>query len=60
MNENLQSTRQDTWVSRLWQSLVALHAIDISPIENIERRLSALEQRIWNLKEDTEERLPLV
>jgi hypothetical protein len=53
MNENVQSTSQDTWVSRFWQTLAALDATDISPIESIERRLSALEQRVWNLKEDT-------
>jgi hypothetical protein len=52
MKENVRSTRQDTWVSRLWQTLVAWDvAINISPVESIERRLSALEQRVWNLRE---------
>jgi hypothetical protein len=52
MKENAQSTRQDTWVSRLWRTLVAWDdAINIGPIESIERRVSALEQRVWNLKE---------
>ena len=50
MKESVQSTRQDTWMSRLWQTLVAWDdAISISPIESIERRLSALDQRVWNL-----------
>lgn len=54
MKENVRSTRQDTRVSRLWQTLVAWDdAINISPIESIEGRLSALEQRVWNLKEQT-------
>jgi hypothetical protein len=53
MKENVQSTRQDNWVSRFWRTLVAFDAIDISPIESIEQRLSALEQRVWNLKENT-------
>jgi hypothetical protein len=49
MKENAQSTRQDTWVSRLWRTLVAWDdTINIGPIESIERRVSALEQ---NLKE---------
>jgi hypothetical protein len=55
MKENVQSTTQDTWVSRLWRRLVAWDdAISISPVESIERRLSALEQRIWNLKEGSQ------
>jgi hypothetical protein len=53
MNKNMQTTSQSNWLSRFWQTLVALDATDISPIESIERRLSALEQRVWNLKEDT-------
>jgi hypothetical protein len=54
MKENVQSTRQDTWVSRIWRTLVAWDdAINIGPVESIERRLSALEQRAWNLKEES-------
>jgi hypothetical protein len=51
---NVQATKQGTWVSRFWQTLVACaDAISIGPMEPIERRLSALEQRVWNLKQDT-------
>ena len=52
MKENVQSTAQDTWMSRLWGTLVAWDdAINIDPVESIERRVSALEKRVWNLEE---------
>jgi hypothetical protein len=54
MKENVQSTRQDTWVSRLWRTLIAWDdAINIGPVESIERRVSALEQRVRKLEEES-------
>ena len=41
MKENAQSARQDSWVSRLWRTLVAWDdAINIGPVESIEWRVS--------------------
>jgi polyhydroxyalkanoate synthesis regulator phasin len=53
MKDNVQSTRQNTWASRLRRTLVVWDdAINIGPVESIERRVSALEQRVRELEEE--------
>jgi hypothetical protein len=48
MNENTQLTRRDTWMARIWQMLIDLdEAISTSPQEHLERRVVALEQKMW-------------
>lgn len=48
MNENTQVTRRDTWMARIWQMLIDLdEAISTSPQEHLERRVVALEQKVW-------------
>ena len=51
MKENVQSTKHDTWV-QLWRMLLAWdEAINLDPVESLDQRVSALEQRIWFVKE---------
>jgi hypothetical protein len=51
MKENVQSTKHDTW-ARLWRTLLAWdEAINLDPVESLDRRVSALEQRISYLNE---------
>ena len=51
MKENVQSTKHDTWI-RLWRTLLACdEAINLDPVESLDQRVSALEQRIWYLNE---------
>ena len=51
MKGNVQSTKHNTWV-RLWRTLLAWdEAINLDPVESLDRRVSALEQRIWCLNE---------
>jgi len=48
MNVNMQSTRQAKWTTRMWQTLAALdEAISVSPMEHLEKRIAALEQKVW-------------
>ncbi len=44
MNENTQLTRRDTWMARIWQMD---EAISTSPLEHLERRVVALEKKVW-------------
>ena len=47
MHENFRSTKRDTWIARLWQILGDLdEAISSSPLEHLERRVVALEQKV--------------
>jgi hypothetical protein len=49
MNENTQLTRRDTWMARIWQMLIDLdEAISTSPLEHLERRVVALEKKVWD------------
>jgi hypothetical protein len=49
--KDVQSTRHATWV-RLWRTLLTWdEAINLDPVESLERRVAALEQRIWYLNE---------
>lgn len=51
MKENVRSTKHDTWV-RLWRTLLAWdEAINLNSVESLDRRVSALEQRIRYLNE---------
>ena len=48
LNENTQLTRQETWMARIWQMLIDLdEAISTSPLEHLERRVVALEKKVW-------------
>jgi hypothetical protein len=47
MHENIQLTKRDTWIARIWQMLGDLdEAISTSPLEHLERRVVALEQKV--------------
>ena len=49
MNENTQLTRRDTWMARIWQMLIDLdEANSTSPLEHLERRVVALEKKVWD------------
>jgi hypothetical protein len=51
MNENTQLTRRDTWMARIWQMLIDLdEAISTSPLEHLERRVVALEKKVWVIR----------
>ena len=46
MHENIRLTKRDTWIARIWQILGDLdEAITASPLEHLERRVVALEQK---------------
>jgi hypothetical protein len=48
MNENIRLTKRETWIARIWQALGDFdEAISTSPLELLERRLAALEQKVW-------------
>jgi hypothetical protein len=48
MNVNMQSTRHAKWTTRMWQTLAVLdEAISVSPMEHLEKRIAALEQKVW-------------
>jgi len=48
MHENMRLTKRDTWIARIWQILGDLdEAINTSPLEHLERRIVALEQKVW-------------
>ena len=48
MNVNMQSTRHAKWTTRMWQTLAALdEAISVNPMEHLEKRIAALEQKVW-------------
>ena len=47
MHENTRLTKRDTWIARIWQLLGDLgEAISTGPLEHLERRLEALEQKL--------------
>ena len=47
MHENIRLTKRDTWIARIWQMLGDLdEAISASPLEHLERRVVALEQKV--------------
>ena len=47
MHENIRLTKRDTWIARIWQVLGDLdEAISTSPLEYLERRVVALEQKV--------------
>ena len=47
MHENFRLTKRDTWIARIWQILDNLdEAINTSPLEHLERRVVALEQKM--------------
>ena len=47
MHENIRLTKRDTWIARIWQILGDLdEAISTSPLEYLERRVVALEQKV--------------
>ena len=47
MHENIRLTKRDTWIARVWQMLGDLdEAISTSPLEHLERRVVALEQKM--------------
>ena len=48
MNVNMQSTKHAKWTTRMWRALAALaEAISVSPMEDLEMRIAALEQEVW-------------
>ena len=47
MHENIRLTKRDTRIARIWQILGVLdEAISASPLEHLERRVVALEQKV--------------
>ena len=47
MRENIRLTKRDTWIARIWQMLGDLdEAISTSPLEHLQRRVVALEQKV--------------
>ena len=47
MHENIRLTKRDTWIARIWQILGNLdEAINANPLEHLERRVAALEQKV--------------
>ena len=47
MHENIRLTKRDSWIARIWQMLGDLdEAISASPLEHLERRVVALEQKV--------------
>jgi hypothetical protein len=47
MNVNMQSTKHAKWMTRMWRTLAALdEAISVSPMEHLEKRIAALEQKV--------------
>ena len=47
MHENIRLTKRDGWIARIWQMLGDLdETISTSPLEHLERRVVALEQKV--------------
>jgi len=47
MSVNMQSTKHTKWTTRMWRTLAALdEAISVSPMEHLEKRVAALEQKV--------------
>ena len=47
MSVNMQSTKHAKWTTRVWRTLAALdEAISVSPMEHLEKRIAALEQKV--------------
>jgi hypothetical protein len=47
MSETTTTTRRDGWLVRMWRALVAVdEAVSSSPIEQLDKRLSALEREV--------------
>jgi hypothetical protein len=47
MNRNIRLAQRDTLMARIWQRLVNLdEAIGASPLEHLEGRVAALEQKV--------------
>jgi hypothetical protein len=47
MSVNMQSTKHTKWTTRMWRTLAALdEAISVSPMEHLQKRIAALEQKI--------------
>ena len=47
MHENIRLTKRDTWIARIWQILGDLDEVtSTSPLEHLERRVVALEQKV--------------
>jgi len=48
MNKNIRLAQRDTLLARIWQRLVDLdEVISTSPLEHLEGRVVALEQKVW-------------
>ena len=48
MHENFRLTKRDTCIARIWQILGDLDEVtSTSPLEHLERRVVALEQKVW-------------
>jgi hypothetical protein len=47
MSVNMQSTKHTKWTTRMWRTLAALdEAISVSPMEHLQKRIAALEQKV--------------
>ena len=47
MHENIRLTKRDVWIASIWQMQSDLdEAISTSPLEHLERRVVALEQKV--------------
>ena len=47
MSVNMQSTKHTKWTTRMWRTLAALdEAISVSPMEHLQKRIVALEQKV--------------
>ena len=52
MNRNMQISTRETWVARVWRILGTLdEAISTDRVEYLERRLSAVEQKVWDFSD---------
>ena len=47
MSVNIQSTKRTKWTTRMLRTLAALdEAISVSPMEHLQKRIAALEQKV--------------
>ena len=46
MHENIRLTKRDGWIASIWQMLGELDEAITSPLEHLERRVVALEQKV--------------
>jgi hypothetical protein len=54
MSVNMQSTKHTKWTTRMWRTLAAWQeAISVSPMEQLEKRIAALEQKVGAGKPET-------